>query len=271
MNAQTVVAWVERNLHENGGVRAWEGYTAPYPEVTGYLIPSLLKHGARPLAEELARWLCSDQVQNRDGSWCGLDGRKHTFDTACIVQGLMAVGGHMENVVRAMQWLNSMRRDDGFLRKHDRDDGTALYLCRASAIIGDRATVHKYAPTPTWGHVWGAANRAHYIAYALEGMQWMNMDITAALDASKGAVKANGLMPFMIRTGWLDDGDDDVVATLQFALLFLRAGRKDEAARLIEAAEQYITPDGGVWQSSTDKRALAWGAKYYLDCAGEML
>jgi len=271
MNTATVLKWVHNHLLEQGGLEAWDGARVPYPEVAGYIIPSLLKHGDNDTAKILADWLCSTQVMERDGGWRGIDGRKHTFDTASIVEGLMYIGGYKEATYKALEWLYKMRRPDGFLKKHDMDEGTALYLCRASAIIGDRATVTKYLPAPTWNYAWGAVNRAHYIAYALEGMQWMGMDITEALEMSKLARLPNGLMPLWVKSGWLDGGEDDVVATLQFALLFMRAGKADEGARLMQACEPYITPTGGVWQGSKDKRELSWGAKFYLDCTAEML
>jgi len=265
MKTTEVLQWVRGHVLPSGGLEAWNGAQVAYPEVTGYIIPSLVAHGEHDTAVELADWLVSQQ--NVNGSWSGLDEKWHTFDTSAIVQGLMELNGYDERIQRALKWLYSMRREDGFLRKDQRSEMTELYLCRASWIIGDMATVAKYAPTPEWGHQWGQRNRAHYIAYALEGLQAMGFDIDAALKASMNAVKRNGLMPFWLRNGWLDDGDDDAVATLQFALLYARRGWKSDAARLVDAVESKCMSGGAVWQGTADKRELSWGAKYYLDVA----
>ena len=270
MRTDQVLQWVREHILPSGGLEAWQGCEVAYPEVTGYILPSLKAHGADDVAVELAGWLVSKQQQN--GSWLGLDERQHAFDTAAVVQGLMVMEGDLYRnaVQKAMRWLYSMRREDGFLRKDSRSEMTDLYLCRASWIIGDRATVAKYAPSPSWGFQWGVRNRSHYIAYALEGLQAMGFDITDALAMSKTAVKASGIMPFWVKNGWLDDGDDDAVATLQFALLYARQGWTSDAARLVDAVESKCMSGGAVWQGTADKRELSWGAKYYLDCAAEL-
>ena len=267
MRTDQVLQWVREHILPSGGLEAWHGCEVAYPEVTGYILPSLKAHGAYDTAVELAGWLVSKQQQN--GSWLGLDERQHAFDTAAVVQGLMVMDGDMYRnaVQKAIRWLYSMRREDGFLRKDSRSEMTDLYLCRASWIIGDRATVAKYAPSPSWGYQWGVRNRAHYIAYALEGLQAMGFDIDVALTASKGALKQNGIMPFWLKNGWLDDGDDDLVATLQFALLYARRGWVTDAVRLLETVEGWMTDNGGIPQGTVDKRQLSWGAKYYLDLA----
>ena len=59
------------------------------PEVTGYLVPTLLAVGEADLAIDLALWEAS--VQRRDGSFAAPDGVPYTFDTAQVARGFLAV------------------------------------------------------------------------------------------------------------------------------------------------------------------------------------
>ena len=74
---------------ETGGIRGWEGSRA-YPEVSGYLIPTLLDYGEQDLATRIADWLV--HIQNDDGSFPDMDGQKRSFDTAAVMEGLVQRG-----------------------------------------------------------------------------------------------------------------------------------------------------------------------------------
>src|SRR3989344_3540427 len=55
-----ILDWVKNNHPKGSGILSWPGDVA-YPEVTGYIIPTLLAHGFFDLAKELANWLVSIQ------------------------------------------------------------------------------------------------------------------------------------------------------------------------------------------------------------------
>ena len=101
-----------------------------YPEVTGYLIPTLLGLGARELAWRFARCLVMD-FQNQDGGFPGPGGGESiAFDTAQVLRGLFwsqnagmdpAILDQdilMKSVWRAVEWLDSQLTDDGFIVKN---------------------------------------------------------------------------------------------------------------------------------------------------------
>src|SRR5260221_5951217 len=84
------LAWIRACELPSGGIRMHYGHHRPYPEVTGYWIPTLLSYGERQYAARLAQWLVA--VQNADGSFSGhnpADG-VYVFDTGQILRGLLA-------------------------------------------------------------------------------------------------------------------------------------------------------------------------------------
>jgi malonyl-CoA O-methyltransferase len=95
----------------SGGVRGWGGSPA-YPEVSGYLIPTLLDYGEREFAHRLADWLVI--IQNNDGSYCDMHGQKRSFDTAAVMEGLQAIGNvldvpvYKDAALLAKEWLTGL-------------------------------------------------------------------------------------------------------------------------------------------------------------------
>ena len=125
LSYQNVLDWLLTSIRINGGAgssayyQLLKGWSLPYPETTGYIIPTLLDYHdyleERPLfeaAESCARWLVD--IQREDGSFpAGLGGRGEpvVFDTAMILFGLTAIHqrtgetGYREAVQKAIGWL----------------------------------------------------------------------------------------------------------------------------------------------------------------------
>ncbi len=98
------------------------GWSKPYPETTGYLIPTLLamepwlpNRGLARTAEQLGQWLLS--IQFEDGAWQGglyhpgVSARASVFNTGQILKG-------MAGLYRATQdsrWLDAALRGAGWL------------------------------------------------------------------------------------------------------------------------------------------------------------
>src|SRR5206468_355229 len=76
--------WIRTNEMSTGGIRVQSGHANAYPEVTGYLIPTLLQCGERELVLRLTRWLLA--IQREDGSFPDPDaGRSYIFDTGQVL------------------------------------------------------------------------------------------------------------------------------------------------------------------------------------------
>jgi len=128
----SLIHWVADAQRPDGGIAAYysllSGYSASYPEVTGYLIPTLHdfaaatgSHSAAAMAARATRWLLA--LQMPAGAFpSGLQGselRPSVFNTGQILQGL--IRAHIEtrrseilsSAVSAGDWLLDVQQPDG--------------------------------------------------------------------------------------------------------------------------------------------------------------
>jgi malonyl-CoA O-methyltransferase len=87
---EKALGWLIANEVEGGGIRIHSNTIEPYPEVTGYIIPTLIDFGMREYAIKCGRWLQS--IQCRNGSFmAAFSNRIFYFDTAQALRGLLAL------------------------------------------------------------------------------------------------------------------------------------------------------------------------------------
>jgi len=257
-----VLGWLR--AHSPSGVLNWHDGDV-YPEVTGYLIPTLLKYGEQDLALQYAEYLVS--IQNDNGSFESIkDGVERIFDTAACYEGLLAIG-KTEAASKAKAWLQSQYLNDGSLPIQPGGDLSHVYTARASGLINSRKGKKYWSFTGSWDTRWGSEQRTHYIAYGLEGMEYLGIEVINALEASQMALNGN-LMPYWIKEDWKDGRGTDVTATCQMAILYNRYGL--DAEPMIKAVEALIRNDGGVPQTKEDMFPVSWAAKFYLDAKYEI-
>lgn len=105
---QKAIQWVQHN-HLNGqAIPITDRQRRPYPEVTGYYIPTLLSIGEITLAEKCARWLVS--VQNPNGSFSLSDPNIcYVFDTGQVIRGWVSILDRLPELAkpleRACEWI----------------------------------------------------------------------------------------------------------------------------------------------------------------------
>jgi hypothetical protein len=145
-------AWID---HGRGGSCAYYspvmGWSRPYPETTGYLIPTLIGIGrvlrsfeGEERAIALGSWLLD--IQRADGAWHGgvhppkKDPRPSVFNTAQVLRGLVALHDltaeqrWLDAAARATRWLASGVGTDGLWAARDyRAAGTPSYYTYAAS------------------------------------------------------------------------------------------------------------------------------------------
>ena len=261
--------WLFAAECEGGGISAWKTedgrWANAYPEVTGYLLPTMVKWGAGDLALRSASWLLS--LQNGDGSFNGIDGKPRPFDTAAIIEGLVYVhewSGMFQFInaaERAMQWTRQQIHPYGYLTNASDNDIPEVYNLRASAIIGNNSELSYWKEHG----LNRGEQRTHYLAYALEGALNINEDDTWARQQIIMAYNMqSGLMPFYVRHDWSSNHPSfDYCASAQMGILYQRIGL--DAGRVYRLLTGALEPNGGLCQSNDDKRQIAWAVKFYLD------
>jgi len=228
-----VLEWVINNEHPNSGIRAWQN-SPTYPEVTGYIIPTLVKHGQEDLAVRCADYLV--KLQGDDGSfkdWSGVS--KTIFDTSACYEGLEFLDYDKE-ANKAKEWILSQPVS------HE------PYNKRAYALINEIVDVDLCENM-----------RTHYYAYFIEGVLIGHGKREAKeilIDNNCG----NDLLPFYMNS---DTGHGCLPATAQFAMLYKKVGWDNSHA--VKAVEKYMLPNGGLPDHEYSRRAISWAAKFYLD------
>jgi hypothetical protein len=223
--------WLLSQQQSNGAFLGWEGGPV-YPEITGYLIPTLLQWGKQREAHRAADWLVS--VQNADGSFDGVDGKPAIFDTGACYEGLIATE-RFDAAKRAKAWI-------------EKQEIKNLYNIRVAGLLGF-STARLSNPTdPNY--------RAHYWAYALEGMYLLGQH---DLVREQLGCLPRGMQPYT-----LAGNESDTCATAQICKLRLLLGM--DASAEINVLRSLVNPDGSLPHDLVNKKKVAWAAKYYLDC-----
>lgn len=186
------IEWLKSNIVENKGIINNSGVKKPYPEVTGYFIPSLLRWGYRDMAISFAKWLC--EIQKPDGSWYDTEDKEpYIFDSAQILKGLLSIR-HLypdvdKNIRRGCDWILSNMSEGGRLpspRENDFGDGKTyseiihIYclspLVEAGKILNMPEYIEKaycilaYYKEHEYNQIMQFSLLSHFYAYVMEGL-----------------------------------------------------------------------------------------------------
>lgn len=204
--------WLERSIQATDyqGSAAyyhlWKGWSAAYPETTGYIIETLFDYAAyfnenhyKDLAISCADWLCA--IQNEDGSFpggLGTSGQPVVFDTGQILFGLTRTFQETQDVKyqtslkNAIHWLLNISESDGSWKQYSyiKDYMPAYYTRVVWAILQTNQILNisginekmqqaldyylaKLTPQDSvkdWGFSPGEAAYTHTLAYVIRGL-----------------------------------------------------------------------------------------------------
>jgi malonyl-CoA O-methyltransferase len=257
----------------------------PYPEVTGYWVPTLYQWGEPELARTCTRWLISIQLAN--GAFPAPDGVPYTFDTGQIMRGLLAalddVSGAEASLRRAADWMLTQIEPSGRMTT----PSTELWTDIASDLIhtyalppllwaGQRLGVKEYEEAARFvlsyykrqqGLV--PFNRlSHFHAYAMEALTELGeMDLARQGMADVARVqRSDGSIPAYPNVDWICS-----TGMAQYAIVWYALNDKKRADRAITRLERLQNPSGGFFGSYGKgakyiaRAEISWGAKYFLD------
>ena len=277
--------WFKANMVPGQGIIVHTRQPVPYPEVTGYFIPTLYNCNEPELARTCTRWLMS--IQLPDGAFPAPDGVPYTFDTAQIMRGLCAAIGDVEgaedSLRRASDWMLTQVDSSGRLLT----PSTELWTDIASDLI------HTYAlpPLAQAGKLLGVKeyeevakfvldhykqrddlvpfNRlSHFHAYAMEALCEMGeLDLARQGMADVERVqRRDGSIPAYPDVEWVCS-----TGMAQYAIVWYTLGKKELADRAMRYLEKIQNRSGG-FNGSYGKGAkyiagaeISWGVKYFLD------
>jgi malonyl-CoA O-methyltransferase len=282
---ERAMEWFKANMVEGKGVIVNSRQRVPYPEVTGYFVPTLYEWGEVDLARACTAWLIS--IQLPDGAFPAPDGVPYTFDTAKVMRGLCAAHARGEPVEAALasaaDWMVTQVRPDGRLAT----PSTALW----GAIANDLIHIYAIAPLIDAGRLlrrpaYEEAGRlalayykrqdgllpfnrlSHFHAYAMEAL----VELGETTLARRGMAdverlqRKDGSIPAYPDVDWICS-----TGIAQYAGVWYRLGVRDRADRAMTYLKR-IQNDGGGFFGSRGPGAdympnaeISWAVKYFLD------
>ncbi|HMC97772.1 MAG TPA: prenyltransferase/squalene oxidase repeat-containing protein, partial [Flavobacteriales bacterium] len=156
-----------------GSYHLIEGWSAPYPETTGYIIPTLYALADRTQRPELAGraqraadWLLS--IQRADGGWqggrIGEERPSVVFNSAQVVRGLMAAHartggqGYLDAARKCCDWITGVQEADGSWARHN--------------FLGAARVYDAYVAAPLL-HMHAITGEDRYRAAAARQLEWV--------------------------------------------------------------------------------------------------
>lgn len=289
LNFQTVInkakQWIANNT-VNGGIIHSSSLQKPYPEVTGYYIPTLLKWDETERALAFGDWLLS--IQTTDGAWQELElNIIYTFDTGQILKGLYELipfGEKYEKAfVKGCDWLLNQIDSDGRIHTptttHFSEVGNEyihLYALEPLKLAAEKYQNDEYHE---------GVNRAlnyylkrtdltkfsilsHFHAYIVEALIDLGQSERAleALNDLNKYRRPNGIIPAFFNVRWIC-----LTAILQYAVCYYKLGLLAEGNQLLEYAISKQNNSGGFfggygWFVTYFKKVeISWPVKYLLD------
>jgi malonyl-CoA O-methyltransferase len=261
------------------------GHPNAYPEVTGYLVPTLLGYGQVDLARRLVEWLLCAQRDN--GAFTDPDvGADCIFDTGQVLRGLLAARDLVLEANpaarRAVEYLQSQMLEGG---------SKGFRLSYADGEIPESVELYVLPPLVEAAKIFhlpelaAAATRCfeyyreakdvlrfdgltHFLAYELEALIDLGhadlarptLDRLRALQTKDGAVRGTGSAEWICTPG-----------LAQIAVCWYKTGQWAAADRAVAWLEAHQGDGGGFLGSYGPgacyfpEKEISWAAKYYLD------
>lgn len=277
--------WFKEHMVADKGIIVHTKTPVPYPEVTGYYIPTLYNWGERELARTCTKWLLS--IQLPDGAFPAPDGVPYTFDTGQIMRGLCAAFHDMEGIEaplrKACDWVVAQVDSEGRLTTPSTEQWSDIandlihtYVLPPLIQAGKLLDVPEYVETANFVLSYYKKQESlvpfnrlsHFHAYAMEAL----CELGEIELANRGMAdvervqRPDGSVPAYPDVNWVCS-----TGIAQYAIVWYTLGKKQQADRAIAYLEKIQNPSGGFY-GSYGKGAkyisgaeISWAVKYFLD------
>jgi malonyl-CoA O-methyltransferase len=279
------MGWFRQHLVADQGIIVHTKELVPYPEVTGYFVPTLYNWGERDLARRCTRWLLSVQMSN--GAFPAPGGTPYTFDTGQVMRGLCAALDDMNDIEaplrRACDWVVKQVAPDGRLTTPSTELWTGIandlihtYVLPPLAEAGRLLGVPDYGEAAQFvlsyykkQETLVPFNRlSHFHAYAMEALcELGEVDLARrGMAEVERCQRRDGRIPAYPDVDWICS-----TGMAQYAVVWYMLGNRQPADRAIHYLERIQNRSGGFYGSYGNGAKyipgaeISWAVKYFLD------
>ena len=277
--------WFRQHMVADQGIIVHTRDLRPYPEVTGYFVPTLYNWGEQERARTCTRWLLS--IQLPDGAFPAPDGVPYTFDTGQVMRGLCAALNDMDDIEaplrKACDWVVKQVAPDGRLTTPSTELWTGIandlihtYVLPPLVQAGKLLGVAEYADTAQFVLAYYKKQEAlvpfnrlsHFHAYAMEALcELGELELAGRGMADvERCQRRDGSIPAYPDVEWVCS-----TGMAQYAVVWYALGKKAQADLAIAYLEKIQNRSGGFY-GSYGKGAkyiagaeISWAVKYFLD------
>lgn len=291
---EKALRWIFDNTLENGGFRATSAHEAAYPEVTGYVIPTLVTYGYYEEAKAAVKWLLT--LQNDNGGFNGIKGtadenKEFVFDSGQILRGFLALKDdkNLKSVLekaidKVCEYLCDQMIDNG-------KNGYKIQYAVDEKFIAEPILIYTLAPLKEAAEYrkrndWKIAadnclkyyithkdflskkTLTHFLAYQIEALIELEQQkyIADCMNYFEIMYKERGYIPGVEGAEWTCS-----TGNAQIAICCYLTGRNELANKLVEDLEKLQMNTGGFFGSYGKNpeyfpnAEILWANKYFLD------
>lgn len=264
--------WVLANIKQDEGIIVSDKNPIAYPEVSGYLIPTLINYGYRKEAVQIGDWLA--RIQNADGS-ISLGNDKYLFDTAMVCLGWQSLLGdgywmskYDDNIERAYRFLTLQNNGEFKLQYHMQDVPQKILIWTISLLYSDG-----YDMRDIWDKICNDPKTfefdclLHFHCYVLDAVLSVCNDGRAIKAVQHLALlqRPDGSIPAYSNVDWVC-----YTGVAQSAILFYKCGMRRQGDLAMQYLESVMNEDGSFYGCSEGgnyfpNEKISWASKFYLD------
>ncbi len=296
------IRWLKKNTNPAEGIRVNSRIPLNYPEVTGYLVPSLIQWGENDLADQYVSYLLP--AQDVTGGFRDPSGNQLClFDTGQVVRGLLAHHDRSEAneteiaIKKSIQWVDSLISEDGTILIPEVGiwggvvpEAISLYalepMLRAArkfelndCVQRIELAISKFLLQP---EIIEHKTLNHFHAYVIEALVDLGK-IELAEEAMKVVtqnIRRNGSLPAHPDSKWSCS-----TGQFQYAVIYFKLGQKKFGDQVMNYALRHQNFSGGwygtcerawsirasfgriykPWETYFATSEIPWANKYFMD------
>ncbi len=292
--AERALNWIKANHQPGKGVRVHSGHAQSYPEVTGYIVPTLIEIEENEQASQLLQWLL--RIQHADGAYGDPDeDRPHVFDTGQVLRGLLSGTRLPLSESTNLKLQRALGKTTEYLYGKMVEDGRqgfgTQYGVEGENPVSESVLLYVLPPLIEASrvldlpHVAQAAQHCadFYVAqpYALQERtltHFLAYELEALIDLGRKDVALSVLQQLQAeqQADGFVRGREGVKSCcspglVQLAICWMKVGNVEPALKALSWMEAHQEPSGG-WRGSYGENAsyfpdveLSWVPKYFLD------